>query len=45
MPHFEQVNDNWVLRASFTDNTEAFFHLIMSDTNSKPVTHLRWEIS
>ena len=25
MPHFEPVNDNWVLRASFTDNTEAFF--------------------
>ena len=41
---FEQVNASWVLRASFTDITKDFFHLLKSDENSKAVTHLRREI-
>ena len=44
MPAFEQVNTNWILRASFADKTKAFFHLLKSNANSETITHLRWEI-
>ena len=30
------------MRASFTDKTKAFFHLIKSDANTEAVTHRRW---
>ena len=35
---------SWGLRASFTDQTKAFFYLLKSDANSEVITHLRWEI-
>ena len=37
MPDYKQVNSSRVLRASFTDKTKAFFHLLMSDANTEAV--------
>ena len=31
---------SWVLGANFTEKAKAFFHLLKSDANSKPVTNL-----
>ena len=44
MPDFKEVNTGWALRASFTDKTEVFFHLLKSGANTEAVTHRRWEI-
>ena len=36
IPAFEQVNTSWVLRASFTDESKAFFHLLKQMRILKP---------
>ena len=40
IPAFEQVNTSCILRASFTDKSKAFFHLLKSNVNSETITHL-----
>ena len=45
IPDFKQVNTSWLFQESALQiKLKLFFHLLKSDANFEPVTHLRREI-